>query len=420
MTFSVLNKWSMKRLVWTVFILAFVWKGMIVLASGHYQIVAMGEVLQTGRALATKGLFGDPFRIPTGPTAHVAPVIAAIYGAVYSLFGITDLAQWVLALIGVLSAAATWALMVPAAEASGFGRRTAVSGAILGAIFPFEYRPETTFAEASVAPMLMMGLMVVSIRDWERGFGDLRRAFINGLAWGAALLTYPSLLPVLFVALLPALFRHLRQQGETARAAAFLLAAAVVLGPWTWRNHQEFGAFFFVRDNMGLELQVSNNDEAAPHTTDNNPRITHRIHPNRSQDECRKLIAMGEVAYNADKMRQFREWLVANPGRFMELSAWRAAYFWVPKRGGPIGYLCEALVTLFGLAGLWMAWKRGYRAAGFLLGVLAAYPAIYYVVQADQRYSYPVRWTLYLGCGYLLTLLADWNSARRKRLESAT
>ena len=32
---------------------------------------------------------------------------------------------------------------------------------------------------------------------------------------------------------------------------------AAVLAPWTWRNYEHFGAVFFIRDNMGMELQVS-------------------------------------------------------------------------------------------------------------------------------------------------------------------
>ena len=101
MRYRFLDEWSAGRWAWTIFAAAFVWKGLIVVLSGHHLIEPMGEVLMTGRSLAVKGLFGDPFNIPTGPTAHVAPVIATVYGAVYSIFGITGSAQAVLAMVGL-------------------------------------------------------------------------------------------------------------------------------------------------------------------------------------------------------------------------------------------------------------------------------------------------------------------------------
>jgi hypothetical protein len=44
---------------------------------------------------------------------------------------------------------------------------------------------------------------------------------------------------------------------------------------------------------------------------------------------------------------------------------------------------------------------------------LAAFPLVHYLVQADERYGYPVRWVLYLGFGYVLSEITDWLLSRR-------
>ena len=46
---------------------------------------AHAENIKAGFTLAQRGYFGDPFSIPTGPTAHVAPAYPALVAAVRSL-----------------------------------------------------------------------------------------------------------------------------------------------------------------------------------------------------------------------------------------------------------------------------------------------------------------------------------------------
>ena len=398
-----------------VFVLALAWKAAIVMASGHYQSELMGEVPQTGRTLAAKGLFGDPFNIPTGPTAHVAPVCAAVIGAVYWTLGFGQATQWALVGIGLLFSALTWTGLQVFAEKQGLGVRAALMASAAGALFPFQYRCETTFSESAVGPVLLMGAGAMALRLWGRGMETWKRAAGYGAASGAMMLTLPTTAAVVMPAVAVGAVMHWRRSGEAVRMVCFAVALAAVLAPWTWRNYEHFGAVFFIRDNMGMELQVSNNEAAAALGSDNNPRVTATIHPNRSKVECRRLIEMGEVAYNADKMRQFKAWLAANPGRFAELTAQRFFYFWIPLRGNIPGLIAETMVAGFGLAGVWLAWRRRLAVARYLVLALATFPPVYYIVQADERYGYPVRWVLYLGCGYVLSEITGWYLARRGR-----
>src|SRR5690242_17354980 len=48
----------------------------------------LSELEQVAQSLALHGSFADPYLHATGPTAHVAPGVAFILGAIYAVFGI--------------------------------------------------------------------------------------------------------------------------------------------------------------------------------------------------------------------------------------------------------------------------------------------------------------------------------------------
>src|SRR5438477_9322751 len=45
------------------------------------------EAEQIGLSLASKGTFSDPYRVPTGPTAHCAPFYPLVVAGIYRVFG---------------------------------------------------------------------------------------------------------------------------------------------------------------------------------------------------------------------------------------------------------------------------------------------------------------------------------------------
>lgn len=403
--------------LWLLFGFALTWKAAIVLGSGHAALELVGEVPQTGRNLAEYGLFGNPFRIPTGPTAHVAPVCASVIGFVYWMTATAAQAQIALVALGVVCAALSWVGAASFAASQGMSNRAALLGAGLGAAFPFEYRAEATFSEAAVVPPLMMAMAALGIRLWKHGWGSAPRQAAEGVAWGAVLLVQPAMATILAGSMAWGLYRH---PGRRALAGLIWsgIAMAVVLAPWTWRNYEQFGKLFLVRDNLGLELFISNNDLAGPHTGDNNPEVTRLLHPNRNADECRKLASEGEAHYNTRKLAEAKAWISGHGPAFARLTARRFVYFWIPKRGNPPGWVAETAVLLIGLTGL-LLWTREYprEPALFVWMMLALYPLIYYAIQADERYAYPLRWVLFLGCGWLAdkAMGGNWSKERETR-----
>ena len=71
-------------------------------------------------------------------------------------------------------------------------------------------------------------------------------------------------------------------------------------------------------------------------------------------------------------------------------------------------------MTLLSIPGLWLLWKKNAHAAGILALWLVLFPLIYYVVQFDPRYRFPILWVNFLLAGILMAELAKgvWQAFR--------
>ena len=86
--------------------------------------------------------------------------------------------------------------------------------------------------------------------------GGIGRAVAAGLLWGAAILTRET---VLYFVPLAAAWLATRDRGRArAQAAAFLVAALLVVAPWTYRNWVQFHAFVPVSTAGGQNLFQGN------------------------------------------------------------------------------------------------------------------------------------------------------------------
>lgn len=85
------------------------------------------------------------------------------------------------------------------------------------------------------------------------------------------------------------------------RQLSFLLMVPVlVVLPWLARNYRVFHKPVFLRDNLGLELAVSNNP-CATFSLDLNRERTACFtsnHPNESYEEALRVRTLGEPTYN--------------------------------------------------------------------------------------------------------------------------
>ena len=334
------------------------------------------------KSLVREGLFGNPFPVPTGPTAHLAPGLPFVLSILSSCFGEAATPKAAKAL-SAAACSVQYALLPMLAAVGGLRRAVGILAGGVGALVPVFLWTETNGSwESSYIAAMLVALLILSARLW----GGVRVSpFVYGAAWGFAFLFAPALLLV-FAALLGIWWRRSRNTRAVLTAAA--IAFFVVL-PWIVRNYIQLGSVFWLRDNFGLELHISNNPIARPLLADN--LASYRDHPYDNAEEALRLKQIGEVAYYQRRGALAEQWIRSNPKRFAELVAARIWYFWFPWLKRPAATLLAAAVSLGGLLGLALAVRRKLRPAASLFGLVwLVYPLPYYFIQVDPRYRYPV------------------------------
>ena len=367
-------------------------------AQGGFETVAIAL------NLLEQGSFGNPFAatLKTGPTAHLPPLYPLFVAAALRISR-----NGSLLILCTLLVQALHACLLPWASRLLFGRvAPGVWGAGLAVALPlFPLMP--TWDAMYVATGLILFCLFTA---WLTARGDaILAGALAGLAAAVLILTNvaASVVALCWMLYLAAGMKPARRAGVFC--GAFALAAIVGCAPWAIRNYRVFHQVVLVRDSLGMELYVSNNDCSGFSQDANIASGCHaRTHPTRSLDEARLLVHMGEVSYNQYRLATALDWIRTHPRRFAELTARRIAAFWVPADSVPI-----AAITCLSLAGFVLMAIRKIPALAFLASVMALYPLIYYVVQYIPRYRYPILWLSLLGAGYVLS---EWAAAIRGRL----
>jgi hypothetical protein len=179
--------------------------------------------------------------------------------------------------------------------------------------------------------------------------------------------------------------------------------AATLLVPWALRNRIVLGSTIWTRSNSGLELNLSNNDQATPDWADNWRRgLFNAMHPFVSAVEKQRVRQLGEVEYNRESIATAKAWILHHPRRFAVLTAQRAFLFWFPRMDQRRDTVLLAFLTVLGIAGLVWLWTTGAIASRFFLILWVSFAAPLSLFQASFRLRYPIEWTLYFCAAYLI------------------
>ena len=92
------------------------------------------ETLRAGFTLAKRGYLGDPFPLPTGPTAHVSPAYPVLVAAVRALTPSDNTCLQVLSIILAVVTAGNIAALIPVSRALGLPRGSGTNAATIVAI----------------------------------------------------------------------------------------------------------------------------------------------------------------------------------------------------------------------------------------------------------------------------------------------
>lgn len=325
-------------------------------------------------SLAERGAFADPYALPTGPTAHLAPIPPAIFGLSYRLFGLNLLGGYVGWLVNMTVSAAVWGMLPWLAGAVGLGGGVGVLAGFVGAMIP-----KWAGHGENLAALAMGLLMVAFVRRWRSGRGSGGGAFLLGIGSGVAFHAQPALLPV-------------------------------VLG---W-NYRAFDAVFFIRSNLGLELRMGNHEGVAATFDIMDRRGEQYIHPRALESEARKVQEVGEVKYMRGAGRESLDWMWENPGEFAKLTASRIAHWWLGPLDDSPGAFLVTLLTLLSGVGVWLAFpSMAVPERWAILIPLLTFPLIHYVVAYMPRYREPIDWIFFLLAAAAIRNAVGWSNPRR-------
>jgi hypothetical protein len=371
--------------------------------------IVFAEMEKIGRSLAENGTFANPFKVPTGPTAHHAPIYPVLLSFIFRAFGYGTAAAYAIAVMNIFFAALHYALMPVLTDVAKIRRVVGVTAGLFGALVPYRILKEIRW-ETTLSALVVVVLIILTTRWWQTPQPSRLYTFFLGIAWGAGMMSCPPLLPVfLFLLLYFAVFAWRRKQAQWQLTVAMgALGMVVAVAPWTIRNYRELGGLVFVRSNFGIELDVSNHTGAYVLGADNMSigfpnNYFHQMHPWSSQENAEKVRQIGEVQFNRQRQRQALNWIRTHKREFARLTLERTVFFWfMPSKPQPVKSILLMPWTLLAAAGLWLALRRHLALGSILLCVWIAYPLVYYFLEANTRYRYPIDWTFTLLAVYLI------------------
>ena len=376
------------------------------------------ESLQLACSLAQKGTLSDPFQVmATGPSAHLAPLFPAFVSLLMKWFGESTYAGWALGWAAITMIGIHLALLPFLTRRFGLGFSP---GVIAAAVFLLaKIQPYVMWESFYVA--LLAVVLSWLMHETVAGASSSAKVIVTAVLWAVVLWTNP----VPLLVLLPWLaWVVIWTKVPRNQKLALLILPFLIISPWLVRNYRVFGHFIFMRDNLGLELAVSNNSCAAFTFNANEfSQCFQENHPNEGIVEAARVRDLGEYEYNRVRMREAVNWIRRNPDRFFALTGQRLVAFWFPSptgnpfeaRGTPPGILLGWFMVLLSFPGLWLMWKKNREATGILLLWLVLFPPIYYVIQFDLRYRYPILWATFVPAGFFLAELAKgvWHAFRQ-------
>jgi hypothetical protein len=288
-----------------------------------------------------------------------------------------------------------------------FPQEWGLAGGLMGALLPVSFLTELRSVEMVTAALFMIAA-IFTLRTWRSKSFRLTSGLRDGLIWGLGLLTNAALLSVLIAWTLLAFWLWpSRWKQITTYAFGVFGAVTLVLAPWVIRNEKTLGYPIAFRSNFGLELHVSNNENARAQIEDNARGPGYRMyHPSMSLEQARRVIELGEVAYNREQKRAAYIWIRENPFNFGRLTALRVVQFWFPLNPlRPYQSPILWLITCLGIGGLFSIARTDRQGAVFISGIWLSFPVIYYVMQSSMRYRLPLQWSFLLLAGAPLTAI---------------
>jgi hypothetical protein len=347
--------------------------------------------------------FSNPFfALKTGPSAHLSPVFPVFAASLMKVFGDQT------AGIAALQVAAILAVSLQVALFPIFSKILSMGAwnGVLAASFWILAKPKLVFGwEVQYVALILAALCCLYRTQLDAAPSESSaRLWISGLLAGVLILSSPPLVLVFVSWLIWEMWRR-RTAFLKVSFVPLVLLPVLILTPWTVRNYRVFQHLIFVRDDLGLELATSNNDCAQFGIARNIQNgCYNQSHPNIALDQAQRVRQLGEFQYNQARLHEALQWITQHPKQFLVLTLERFFVFWMPSETGNIHYASGRrlervpiyLLTMLSVLGLITLYRTDFKSWAICASCLAFFPLIYYIVQFEYRYRYPILWITFL------------------------
>jgi hypothetical protein len=292
-------------------------------------VIREPESFRLAHNLYDNGKFANPFApLDTGPSAHLSPVFPSFVALLMKVFGDGSAGIYAIRLAATLVLSLQLALYPVFSRILGMG----VINGVIGASIWIMAKPRIVHNHEELYVAILLAVACCCYRRYldERVQGRSRLAWLFGSLMGFLILTCQTVAPIYATWLAWEVWR-LKYAFFKRSVMPLVLLPVVIIAPWTIRNYLVFHSFTPIRDNFGLELSVSNNNCARFGISVNERTgCFQNIHPNKDANEARKVMELGEIEYNALRLREALRWISSHPARFLKLSILRFIAFWMP------------------------------------------------------------------------------------------
>ena len=377
-----------------------------------------GYYIDKARSLVATGRYPGAFR-PPGYPALVAGVFLAFGESLTAL-------RVILALVSVAIVGVVYAVVRPA-----WGVRAALLSALVCAVNPtlIHY---SHFVWSEIVTALLLALVVLGVQRWSE---DGRRGWLvaTGLAIGLGTLTREMVLYVLPFAVFAVWTAGRGSRSPRRRCcdvAVVVLLAALVIAPWTWRNHRKYDAFVLVSTNRWMPVAMGNlparDGRILGRTAERRYAAQYRRGGRGALERERtaRAVALAEIRDQQPwwivRKSLRTAYLLFSPtgsqlGRFLRNGWIDPRWQTVARRLDVAGAGIYVLLVLAGSAALWLVPGVGPGKL-VVVGAIAVQVGVYVIANATHRFRVPLEPLigLYVGPLFLrrdLLRLDGWRIA---------
>ncbi len=275
-------------------------------------------------ALADRVIDGDGYVNKNGvPTAYRA-VGYPVFLIFIKILGLTSLpaTRIVQAVISVLTLYIAYLLAKRL-----FGTKIALWSVLIASVYPYYiFLPATILAATWYCLILLLSTITLykAVETEKAGLFAL-----SGFLFGYLALIRPAGQVLFGAAVVWYVFYKPNKLKLVKPLSVFILTFIIVVGPWYYRNYTKLGVLNLVT-NGGRNLWLGNNPCSTINTGSN---------LERPEDLDEKIRAVdSEVERDKIYLKEAKEYIKSNPGRFLGLSIQKAVSFWrwdpSPTTGG--------------------------------------------------------------------------------------